>query len=284
MNALHRLEKGGIRFELTAEGQITYRNTWPGEAPEEWFRPLLDELRAQRAEVLDILQARREWMMVYEEWEAIEDRARDEVYLRRLQGLAVAGGLPCYDGGQADLGAAGWQRVTERLLGKGEGEKGGKGEGEFAPSPLLSPAPAEQTNHSHQKEINAMGIKIEQTTFDAVPTGEYKAVITAIEQVEGKFGPQLQIKSEINDGPYAGNTFLSWVSPKFSPKSRLFDWVEAAMAMAVPKSYTFDSDHLIGREVIATLVVRELDGGGEVNRVDRVRAVAKEQERLPFAG
>ena len=41
-----------------------------------------------------------------------------------------------------------------------------------------------------------MGIKIEQTTFDAVPTGDYKAVITAIEQVEGKFGPQLQIKSE----------------------------------------------------------------------------------------
>jgi hypothetical protein len=129
-----------------------------------------------------------------------------------------------------------------------------------------------------------MGIKIEQTTFDAVPTGDYKAVITAIEQVEGKFGPQLQIKSEIHHGPYAGNTFLCWVSPKFSPKSRLYEWVEAALGMAVPKTYTFDSDHLIGREVVATLVVRELDGGGEVNRVDRVRAAGKEQEKLSFAG
>ncbi len=46
-------------------------------------------------------------------------------------------------------------------------------------------------------------------------------------------------------------------TPKFSPQvSRLYEWVEAAMAMPVPKSYTFDSDHLIGREVIATLVVR----------------------------
>ena len=118
-----------------------------------------------------------------------------------------------------------------------------------------------------------MGIRIEQTTCEAIPTGEYQAVITEIEAVEGKFGPQLQIKCEINAGPQAANTFLCWVSTRFSPRSRLYEWVEAALATRVPRTYTFDSDHLIGREVIVTLVVRELDGGGEVNRVDRVRAV-----------
>ena len=36
MNAFGKLEQGGIRFELTAEGQIAYHNTWPGEVPAEW--------------------------------------------------------------------------------------------------------------------------------------------------------------------------------------------------------------------------------------------------------
>lgn len=253
MNALWKLEQGGIRFELAADGQITYRNTWPDDVGREdaamdWIRPLLAELKANRDELADILLARAEWTQVFDEWSralavAPDDPERDMDYLRRLKGAAVRGRTACYDGGPDDLGAAGWERVTER-----------------------------QIDNLSRKENDKMGIKIEQTTYDAVPTGDYKAVITGIEQVEGKFGPQLQIKSEINAGPYAGNTFLCWVSPKFSPKSRLYEWVEAALAMPVPKSYTFDSDHLIGREVTATLVVRELDGGGEVNRVDRVRA------------
>ena len=43
MNALSRLEKGGIRFERTAEGTIAYHNTWPGEVPAEWVEPLAVE-------------------------------------------------------------------------------------------------------------------------------------------------------------------------------------------------------------------------------------------------
>ena len=81
-----------------------------------------------------------------------------------------------------------------------------------------------------------MGIRIEQTTCDAIPTGDYRAVITGIEAVEGKFGPQLQIKCEISAGPHAANTFLCWVSTRFSPRSRLYEWVEAALAMPVPRA------------------------------------------------
>lgn len=260
MKALWRLENGGIRFELTTEGKIAYENTWPDDVPDDWFSPLMAEVRARRDEVVAILTARRDWMSVYDEWnelleQGMDDFERDVEHLERMQDLAIRGQLGCFDGEDIDLGAEGWELVTKRQI------------------QVLA-----------EKEKQEMGIKIEQTTYDAVPTGEYKAVITEISPAEGKFGPQLQIKSEINDGPYAGNTFLCWVSPKFSPKSRLYEWVEAALAMPVPKSYTFDSDHLIGREVIATLVVRELDGGGEVNRVDRVRAVPKAQERLALGG
>ncbi len=287
MNALWRLEQGGIHFSLSAEGQITWRNMWQDEVPQEWLQPLLSELRGRRSELVEVLKRRQEWDKVYDEWSELlategEDFERDNAYLRRLADLAKVAELPCYDGGQVNLRAEGWDRVAERILAdwreqEAEGAKGRKGEGEIPPAPPLPFSPAEGTTNSQQKENDEMGIKIEQTTYDAVPTGDYKAVITAIEQVEGKFGPQLQIKSEINHGPYAGNTFLCWVSPKFSPKSRLYEWVEAALAMPVPKTYTFDSDHLIGREVVATLVVRELDGGGEVNRVDRVRAASRPQ-------
>ena len=273
MNALRRLEQGGFQFSLSAGGQITWRNTWRDDAPDEWLQPLMAELRERRAELIMILQRRQEWSDVYDEWSerlatAADDPARDRAALLRLEALAVAGQMPCYDGGEVDLGAEGWRRVTDRQLADME-----QNERDTSGTP-------DKSTISVDKEKQEMGIKIEQTTYDAVPTGDYKAVITGIEQVEGKFGPQLQIKCEINAGPHAGNTFLCWVSPRFSPKSRLYEWVEAVLAMPVPRTYTFDSDHLIGREVIATLVVRELDGGGEVNRVDRVRAITNYELRI----
>lgn len=125
-----------------------------------------------------------------------------------------------------------------------------------------------------------LGIKIEQTAYRVVPMGEYKARIIEINQVEGKFAPQLEFKCRIVDGEHDGTEFRCWMNTVFSPKSKLYQWVESSLGLPIPKDYTFDSDYLIGREVIVALVVRELDGGGEVNRVDRVRAVRAIQQRL----
>jgi hypothetical protein len=278
---LRQLETNGYAFTVDEAGDIAYTcrpaaddargerlspDEWPEAtrwAVESWAEPRLAELSRHRDGVAAILNARTSWGGLWAEWGQLpDDPLRDAAYALRLCELAIAAGFPCYDGGTEDLGAAGWRRVTARMI-----------DGFLRPpeSPDKDFTPAIQ---SSEKENETMGIKIEQTTYEAVPTGEYKAVITEISQTEGKFGPQLQIKSEISAGPYAGNVLLCWVSPKFSPKSRLYEWVEAALAMPVPKSYTFDSDDLIGREVIATLVVRELESGGEVNRVDRVRGVA----------
>ena len=322
MNALHVLERHGFRFELTATGEIVCENTRPDKDVPPWLRPRLSELHYRRDELTLILKRRQEWIEVYDEWEKVaaadgEDPARDDVYLLRLKALAIAGQMPCYAGGQINLGAEGWERVTERLMqspslsqslsqsqwlslsqsqwlslsqsqwqsridndSDGDSDKKIDSDGDGDGDKKIDSDSEESSFVVTKKETNEMGIKIEQTTYDAVPTGDYKAVITGIEQVEGKFGPQLQIKCEINAGPHAGNTFLCWVSPRFSPKSRLYEWVEAVLAMPVPRTYTFDSDHLIGREVIATLVVRELDGGGEVNRVDRVRSITNYELRI----
>lgn len=270
MDALKELERAGFRFEWR-DGQACF-DYEPGdggppmaERPQltqevmyELYAPLLAKVRERRDETAAILRARQEWNAVWDEWtdrlsREPSDLNRDITYRRRLMELAIAGQLPCYDGGQVDLGPEGWKSVTEREI-----------------------------QAWIEKENGKMGIQIEQSTFEAVPTGEYRARITEIEQVEGKFGPQLQLKCEIAEGDHAGTTFFSWCSPKFGPKSKLYGWTEAAFAAAIPKDYTFDSDHLIGREVVVTLVVRELDGGGEVNRVDSVRAVRKAQNGLPF--
>jgi len=44
VNALRRLEQGGFQFSLSAGGQITWRNTWRDDAPDEWLQPLMAEL------------------------------------------------------------------------------------------------------------------------------------------------------------------------------------------------------------------------------------------------
>lgn len=261
MNALRRLENGGIRLWLTPEGRIAYENAAPGGVPPQWAARALAELRREREEAVAVLRAREAWLAVHDEWAtAGDDPARDAATLRRLEALAVAAEWPCYDGGPVDLGPAGWRRVTERMI-----------EDIYRVAATGEPAGPKLTV---DKEIDNMGIRIEQTVNEAVPTGEYRAIISEISPDEGKFGPQLRIKCEINAGPFAGTAFLSWVSVRFSPRSRLYEWVEAALASPVPRTYTFDSDHLLGREVLATLVVRALEGGGEVNRVDRVRAVS----------
>jgi hypothetical protein len=43
------------------------------------------------------------------------------------------------------------------------------------------------------------------------------------------------------------------------------------LGATIPRDYTFDSDNLIGRDKLAMLVIRKLDGGREVNQVNRAR-------------
>jgi len=123
MNALQRLENGGFTFDLTPNGQIAYR--CPADAPAEWINTraatLLAEVAENQEEVMTVLRARREWIAVWDEWTERLSREpgnldRDIAYRRRLMELAIAGRLPCYDGGQEDLGPEGWRKVTEQEI------------------------------------------------------------------------------------------------------------------------------------------------------------------------
>lgn len=118
-----------------------------------------------------------------------------------------------------------------------------------------------------------MGIQVKRTANEPLPPGTYTAIFEELTQEEGKFGPQLKAKFLIEDENFAGKTLTSWASLTFSPKSKLFGWVKAAVfgGRDVPDSYQdFDSDHLIGRRVFLVVDTAKGSDGELYNKVTSV--------------
>lgn len=285
MDAMKRLEQAGFKFGLGDNSVAVYHfdpnDGGPpmGERPREVQQVVyeryaadLAEVQARPDEVKAVIMARSEWGATYEDykgWLAGRDVTRlddEEViqeyaYRVRLASLSEDARWPYYDGGQEDQGPQMWRLLAERLRQEYAAERRRRGA-----------ATSETEPTTDDKEKQTMGIKIEQTKFVVLPEGEYKLRIVEIAEAEGKFHDQLQVKLEVANGPHAGATFYSWMNRVFSPKSKLYQWVEAALAVPVPPDYDLDTDDLLEREVTGYVIVKPLDGGGEVNRVERVRA------------
>ena len=285
MDAMKRLEQAGFKFGL-GDNRVAVYHFDPndggppmGERPRavqqvvyERYAADLAEVQARPDEVKAVIMARSEWGATYEDykgWLAGRDVTRlddEEViqeyaYRVRLASLSEDARWPYYDGGQEDQGPQMWRLLAERLRQEYAAERRRRGA-----------ATSETEPTTDDKEKQTMGIKIEQTKFVVLPEGEYKLRIVEIAEAEGKFHDQLQVKLEVANGPHAGATFYSWMNRVFSPKSKLYQWVEAALAVPVPPDYDLDTDDLLDREVTGYVIVKPLDGGGEVNRVERVRA------------
>lgn len=115
-----------------------------------------------------------------------------------------------------------------------------------------------------------MGIQVIRTKSEPLPAGAYTATIEAIEQAEGQYGPQLKARFLIEDDEFAGKTLTGWASLTFSPKSKLFSWVKAAVfnGREVPDTYgTFDTDHLLGRRVILNVEQAKGSDGAIYNKI-----------------
>ena len=285
MDAMKRLEQAGFKFGLGDNSVAVYHfdpnDGGPpmGERPRavqqvvyERYAADLAEVQARPDEVKAVIMARSEWGATYEDykgWLAGRDVTRlddEEViqeyaYRVRLASLSEDARWPYYDGGQEDQGPQMWRLLAERLRQEYAAERRRRGA-----------ATSETEPTTDDKEKQTMGIKIEQTKFVVLPEVEYRLRIVEIAEAEGKFHDQLQVKLEVANGPHAGATFYSWMNRVFSPKSKLYQWVEAALAVPVPPDYDLDTDDLLEREVTGYVIVKPLDGGGEVNRVERVRA------------
>jgi len=140
-----------------------------------------------------------------------------------------------------------------------------------------------------------MGTKIKQTFVQTWPVGEYVARIDEIVEKAGTFGPQLQFRFKLIQMEKDASPILGWASATFSNKSKLYAWTKAAFGGGeIPRQYTFDSDDLIGKKVLITLVVRDREDGTPFNRIDSLRAIPESgevpdppaavvgQEEIPF--
>jgi len=119
-----------------------------------------------------------------------------------------------------------------------------------------------------------MGYKIEQTVYEVLPTGDYPASIGRIELEDGQYGQQLKFSFDLLVEEYADRTLLGWASAKFSTKSKLYGWTRAALGgQPIDPAYVLDTDDLIGKKVLLTVLVKQKDDGSgiEFNKIDSVR-------------
>ena len=116
-----------------------------------------------------------------------------------------------------------------------------------------------------------MGFTIQQKTYEVVPTGDYPAEIDQIDLEQGQSCPQLTFpfRLPIRED---GKPMCGWASASFTPKSKLYAWTRAAMGgQMIPPSYNLNTDHLIGKRVLLTVVISRKDDGAEYNKIQDVR-------------
>ena len=114
-----------------------------------------------------------------------------------------------------------------------------------------------------------MGFKIAQKVFETIPTGDYPAEIEAVELTDGQFGQQLKFTFTL-DGK--NQSLWGWASASFTTKSKLYTWTRAAFGgKPIPPNYNLDTDHLIGKKVLLTVVTARKDDGSEFNKITDVR-------------
>lgn len=112
--------------------------------------------------------------------------------------------------------------------------------------------------------------------FIVVPTGDYPAKIKDITEEEGKFGAQLKFIFDIGEvedieGNVEERTLSAWCSQTLSFKSKLWGWCQAA---GLDPTEGVDTEDLIGKRVVLTVVVTKKDGK-TYNKIESVRRPAK---------
>lgn len=114
-----------------------------------------------------------------------------------------------------------------------------------------------------------MGFKIDQKVYELIPVGEYPAEIIQVDLETGQYGQQLKFSFSL-DGK--NQTLWGWASASFTTKSKLYAWTRAAFGgRPVPPNYNLDTDHLIGRKVLLTVIIARKDDGQEYNKISDVR-------------
>lgn len=114
-----------------------------------------------------------------------------------------------------------------------------------------------------------MGFTIPQTAAaDDVPPGAYNSTITAVDQINGQFGPQVRIKFALA----SGEILSLYTSATFNPKSKLWRVVSNVFGKEPGPGVAFNSDWLVGRPARVLVGEHQRSDGTTGARIDAVLA------------
>lgn len=103
---------------------------------------------------------------------------------------------------------------------------------------------------------------------EALATGDYKICVVNTEMEDGQFGPQVKFTFDVKDS--GGRQLLGWASMTGSTNGKLFKWAKA-FGMDVEPGDALDTDDMIGKTAIASVVIKTKEDGTEFNKIDSIR-------------
>lgn len=120
-----------------------------------------------------------------------------------------------------------------------------------------------------------MGIKIEQTVFEALEPGTYRARIGAAALEASEYsdtGQQVALRFDLAEAGLEGRSIRAWANPKLTggkKPSKLYTWTSVLLfgGKPLPDGFVLDLDALIDREA---LLVVEIKADSGYNRVASV--------------
>ena len=116
--------------------------------------------------------------------------------------------------------------------------------------------------------------------FQVRPAGQYSARIVALTAEPGRFDAEQALKWQFAIGGDNENTQWAWSSAKVSPRSKAGGWIRNILGALPPAGSQFDTETLVGRDVVITLSESHDESGQTVNRVEDVRAAPPNQAAL----
>ena len=128
----------------------------------------------------------------------------------------------------------------------------------------------ETNNDKQQTGGFLMAVILEQEQIVIIPTGDYRARVDWVEEVEGQFGPQLRFEFELVDEPWEGKALMGWASAKINRRTKLYKWTRAILGRTIRESEPFNSDKLVGKECRLSILVELRDDGSEFNKIASV--------------
>lgn len=107
--------------------------------------------------------------------------------------------------------------------------------------------------------------------FEAIPPGEYKAIISASELAPNKNGTgrNLKLEFKVVDGPHKGRTIFNWLSLQ-NPSAQAVEIAQrnfSAICHAVGVLQVNDSSQLHGKPLLICIKLEERDNGNKTNTV-----------------